>query len=169
MIRRPPRSTLFPYTTLFRSEGKANIVRTSWVYSIHGHNFVKSMLRLMREHDKLSVVYDQVGGPTWANGLAQLIWQMCKKQYVPGIWHWSDAGVASWYDFAVAIMEESLSLNMLKRPIQVYSVRSQEYQTPAKRPGFSVLDKTSTWRSFELDVVHWRVALRSMLQEMDAA
>ena len=139
------------------------ILRTSWVYSAHGNNFVKSMLRLMSERDQLGIVADQVGSPTHAATLAQAVWEFCEKPQLNGIYHWTDAGVASWYDFAVAIMEEGVSQGLLKQPISLKAIRTEDYPTPAKRPAYSVLDKTSTWEQLTMAPQHWRVELRKML------
>ena len=142
-------------------EGVA-IVRTAWLYSALGNNFVTTMLRLMAERDSLGVVTDQVGTPTWAYGLAEALWRMCRVQ-PKGIWHWTDAGVASWYDFAVAIQEEGLCCGLLAREIPIRPINTVDYPTPAKRPAYSVLDKTDTWVALGMTPPHWRVALRRML------
>lgn len=139
------------------------ILRTSWVYSAHGHNFVKSMLRLMSEREELGIVADQVGSPTHAATLAQAVWGFCEKPSLHGVYHWTDAGVASWYDFAVAIMEEGLVQGLLKQPITLKPIRTEDYPTPAKRPAYSVLDKSSAWEQLSITPLHWRVALRNML------
>lgn len=142
------------------------IIRTSWLYSSHGNNFVKTMLRLMGERDSLSVVSDQAGTPTWAGELAKAIWSFCKLNIPGGIFHWSDAGVASWYDFAVAIQEEALQMGLLERAIEIIPIRTADYPTPAKRPSYSVLDKQSTWDIIGFRSPHWRVSLRNMLMEL---
>jgi dTDP-4-dehydrorhamnose reductase len=143
----------------------ALIVRTGWVYSGFGNNFVKTMLRLMRERDELAVVADQVGTPTWANGLAQAVWAAAERPQLSGIYHWSDAGVCSWYDFSVAIFEEALALDLLTGPVKIRPIAATEYPTPAHRPAYSVLDKTSSWRDFALEGIHWRQQLRAMLRD----
>lgn len=143
----------------------ALILRTGWVYSSFGGNFVKTMLRLMGERDELGVVSDQVGTPTWANGLANAVWAATAQPKLKGIYHWSDAGVCSWYDFAVAICEEALALGLLSRPVKIRPIEAKEYPTPAERPAYSVLDKTSSWRDFALEGVHWRQQLRDMLKD----
>ncbi|MFH1020370.1 MAG: dTDP-4-dehydrorhamnose reductase [Pseudomonadota bacterium] len=144
-------------------EGVA-VVRTAWLYSAFGNNFVTTMLRLMGERDNLRVVADQIGTPTWARGLAEALWQMCRVQ-PKGIWHWTDAGVASWYDFAVAIQEEGLDCGLLAREIPILPINTVEYPTPARRPSYSVLDKTGTWATLGMTPPHWRQALRRMLHE----
>ena len=144
-------------------EGVA-VVRTAWLYSAFGNNFVTTMLRLMTERDNLRVVADQVGTPTWGCGLAEALWQMCRVQ-PKGIYHWTDAGVASWYDFAVAIQEEALGCGLLDREIPILPINTVDYPTPARRPSYSVLDKTETWAALGMTPRHWRVALRRMLLE----
>ena len=143
----------------------ALILRTGWVYSRFGNNFVKTMLRLMGEREELAVVADQVGTPTWAHGLAEAVWAAAARPQLSGIYHWSDAGVCSWYDFAVAINEEALALDLLSRPVVIRPIPAAEYPTPAQRPAYSVLDKTSSWRDFALQGVHWRRQLRAMLKD----
>jgi dTDP-4-dehydrorhamnose reductase len=145
----------------------AVIVRTAWVYAAQGANFVHTMLRLMRERDELRVVADQIGSPTWATGLAQTIWHLTAADK-GGIWHHTDSGVASWYDFAVAIMEEALALGLLNRPISVMPIRTAKYPAPARRPAFSVLDCGATTALFGVAAPHWRVNLRHMLKEVKA-
>ncbi len=147
--------------------GQSLILRTAWVYSSHGHNFVKSMLRLMSEREELGIVADQVGSPTSARTLARAVWQFQAQPQLNGIYHWTDAGVASWYDFAVAIMEEALALGLLSRAVRVKPIRSCDYPTPAKRPAYSVLDKTDTWAELSLTPLHWRDALREALRRGD--
>jgi len=144
---------------------KALIVRTSWLYSVHGNNFVKTMLRLMAERDSLRVVADQVGSPTCCRGLAEAIWRLAATE-AAGIFHWSDAGVASWYDFAVAVQEEALAFGLLSGTVPVEPVSSAEYPTPARRPFYSVLDKSATWQMLGGSAPHWRVNLRRMLREL---
>jgi len=148
---------------------EAVILRTGWVYSVFGGNFVKTMLRLMAERDELTVVADQVGTPTWAAGLAGAIWRVVERPGLSGIYHWSDAGVCSWYDFAVAICEEACALGLLARPVKVRPIPTCDYPTPARRPAFSVLDKASSWRDLGLEGVHWRRQLRAMLEELREA
>lgn len=142
------------------------IVRTAWVYSENGNNFVKTMLRLMAEKPTLGVVYDQVGTPTWARGLAQWLWIVAQKPEVSGTYNWTDAGVASWYDFAVAIQEIAVAKGLLNCEIPVLPIPASQYPTPAKRPGFSVLDKSSAEQVSGLSTVHWRKQLAKMLDDL---
>ena len=143
------------------------IVRTAWVYSQHGNNFVKTMLRLMAEKPQLGIVYDQVGTPTWAAGLAKWLWAVAEKPEVAGIFHWTDAGVASWYDFAVAIQELAIEKGLLTNSIPISAIPASQYPTPAKRPSFSVIDKTSAETAADLKTVHWRQQLSSMMDELN--
>lgn len=142
------------------------IIRTSWLYSQYGNNFVLTMLRLMNERDEIKVVADQIGAPTWAATLAAAVWVVAEAQAFKGIYHWSDAGVASWYDFAMAIQEEALTIGVLSKQIPVFPITTEEFPTPTKRPGYSVLDSTRSWRDFNIVPMHWRAALRQMLGSM---
>lgn len=146
---------------------RAVVLRTAWVYSSHGSNFVKTMLRLMSTRDRVSVVSDQVGAPTWASSLANAVWAAALRPTVSGILHWTDAGVASWYDFAVAIQEEALARGLLAKAVPVMPIAAEDYarQFPASvpRPSFSVLDLRSTRERLGLESIHWRTNLRAML------
>jgi len=139
------------------------IVRTAWVYSVNGNNFVKSMLRLMQEKPQLGIIYDQVGTPTWAKGLAQWLWVIAEKPEVTGVYHWTDSGTASWYDFAIAIQELGIEKGLLKDEIPVFPIPTSAYPTPAKRPAFSVIDKSSAEKIAGLQTTHWRKQLSSMM------
>ncbi len=143
----------------------ALIVRTAWVYSRYGNNFVKTMLRLMAERESLGVVSDQIGTPTWTQCLAQAIWVFALHPELTGTYHYTDAGVASWYDFAVAIQEEAIALGLLQRAIPIKPITSDDYPQLALRPHFSVLDKRSTYRALNHTALHWRAALRAMLKD----
>jgi dTDP-4-dehydrorhamnose reductase len=122
------------------------------------------MLRLMRERDSLSVVADQIGTPTWATGLADTLWRLAAKDQ-PGFYHHRDAGVASWYDFAVAIAEEAGAIGLLSRIPSITPIATADYPTPAKRPSFSVLDVSGTRNLLGDAHVHWRANLKTMLKE----
>lgn len=147
----------------------ALIVRTAWVYSIHGPNFVRTMLRLMSEQDSVKVVCDQVGTPTWGRTLAQALWRAADRPELRGTVHWTDAGVSSWYDFAVAIQEEALALGLLKSAVPVRPIQTEEFPTAARRPSYSVLDKTSGWSALGGPAPHWRANLRTMMQGLSRA
>jgi len=143
----------------------ALIVRTAWVYAPIGGNFVRTMLRLMGERSEVRVVSDQIGTPTYAPGLAAALWTLAERG-AKGIYHYTDAGACSWYDFAVAIQEEALSVGLLEKSVPVIPINASEYPTPAKRPHFSVLDKASTFALLGSPTPHWRVNLRKMLAEI---
>lgn len=140
------------------------LVRTAWVYEAGGANFVRTMIRLMKERDELGIVADQIGAPTWASGLARTIWGLVERK-AAGTYHHCDAGVASWYDFAVAIAEEALELGLIARIPLIRPIATADYPTPAKRPAFSLLDCRATRAELGEDPVHWRTNLRLMLQE----
>ena len=157
---------------------QATIIRTAWVYSVNGNNFVKTMLRLMAEKEQLGIVYDQVGTPTWAKGLATMIWALADKSQsaqdtestqtsnTAHVLHWTDAGVCSWYDFAVAIQELAVEKGMLDKAIPVRPIPASAYPTPAQRPSFSVIDKRSAEQASEVETIHWRKQLSAMMDEL---
>jgi dTDP-4-dehydrorhamnose reductase len=140
------------------------LVRTAWVYEAGGANFVRTMIRLMRKREELRVVADQIGAPTWATGLARTLWALVEKG-ATGTFHHCDAGVASWYDFAVAIAEEAHARGLLPRIPLIRPITTADYPTPAKRPAFSLLDCRATRAALGEEAVHWRDNLRLMLKE----
>jgi dTDP-4-dehydrorhamnose reductase len=145
------------------------VLRTAWIYASAGRNFVLTMIRLMRERQEIRVVCDQIGAPTWASSAAAAIWGLIGANAPGGIYHWTDMGVASWYDFAVAIQEEAKSKGLLDRAIPIVPIRSSEYPTRARRPAFSLLDTESTRAMLNISAYHWRHNLRNMLDELRAA
>ncbi len=147
---------------------KALIVRTAWVYAAGHPNFVTTMLRLMQERDELGVVADQVGTPTWAETLAQGILDLVELG-AHGVHHLTDAGVASWYDFAVAIEELGRACSLLDRPCRIRPIRTADYPTPATRPSYGVLDKTATFNALGRVTPHWRESLGTCLAHWTAA
>lgn len=144
------------------------VVRTAWVYSAWGRNFLLTMLRLMRERGSVKVVGDQIGTPTSARSLAQCLWGAASDRGSSAILHFTDAGAASWYDFAVAIAEEAQALGILDAGTVVLPIATSDYPTPALRPKFSVLDSRGTYTRLALQPIHWRVALRAVLKEIQA-
>ncbi len=138
------------------------IIRTSWVYSSFGNNFVKTMLRLGKERDTLGVIFDQVGTPTYARDLAQAILEILPQinNESPEIYHYSNEGVASWYDFAKAVFELS------GVTCQVKAITSDKYPTPATRPHYSLLNKTKIKSNFGITIPYWRDSLRECLKEL---
>ena len=145
--------------------GRHSIIRTSWLYSASGNNFMLTMLRLMAEREELSVVADQVGTPTHCAGLAGFLWWVAEHKSPP-VMHWSDCGVASWYDFAVAIMEEALETGVLECPILIRPINSADYPQQAARPPYSVLDSTASYQLSGLPQHHWREGLRATLSQL---
>lgn len=139
----------------------AVIVRTSWLYSETGNNFVKTMLRLGKEREELKVVFDQIGTPTYAGDLADALLIILSKEescaYVPGIYHFSNEGVCSWYDFARKIME------LAGLSCKVTPVETKDYPTPATRPAYSVLNKAKIKDTYNLIIPHWEEALKKCL------
>jgi dTDP-4-dehydrorhamnose reductase len=151
--------------------GRGVILRTSWVYGPVGHNFCRTMLRLHRERPQISVVADQVGCPTSTAGLAAACWRVLERvtaapEALPQTLHWSDAGAASWYDFAVAIGELGVSAGLLERAAEVLPIRTADYPTPAQRPSYSLLDCTASRKALGLAPRHWRQALLDVLQSL---
>lgn len=147
--------------------GSATIVRTSWVYSAGQRNFLTTMLQRMAAGTALRVVSDQIGAPTATGGLAQVLWAFAQRR-LAGTFHWCDSGVASWYDFAVAIGEEAHAAHLIATPARVTPIASTDYKTAAPRPRYSLLDKRDTERELEVSAPHWRVALRETLQQLAA-
>jgi dTDP-4-dehydrorhamnose reductase len=144
------------------------IIRTAWVYSAGGRNFLLTMLRLFAERDEVRVVADQIGTPTSASSLAQAVWRAAYDEGEPAVLHFTDAGVASWYDFAVAIYEEATALGMLSRTVNIVPIATVDYPAPARRPAYSVLDKSATIRRLGIEPTHWRAKLRDVLQGLKA-
>ncbi len=141
------------------------IIRTSWVYSAYGNNFVKTMLRLGKARNKIKVVYDQVGAPTYARDLAQVILDIIPKlsnKQSTEIYHYSNEGVLSWYDFAKEIMR------MARIECTIDPIETKEYLTPAKRPHYSVLNKSKIKKEFRLDIPYWKDSLEECLKTLKA-
>jgi dTDP-4-dehydrorhamnose reductase len=144
------------------------VLRTAWVYAAAGANFLRTMLRVMGANRAVRVVADQVGTPTAARSLAEVLWRIAARDDIRGIHHWTDAGVASWYDFAVAIAEEAAPIGLLPTDVMVTPITTADYPTPARRPSYSVLDKRSL-APLGLPPVHWRQRLRGVLKEIASA
>ena len=144
------------------------VIRTSWVYGIYGHNFVKTMLRLGKERPSLNVVFDQIGTPTNARDLAKAVLKIAQKidnqevspEILRGVFHYSNEGVTSWYDFTKAIFE------IREIDCQVNPIESSQYPTPAARPPFSVLNKQKIRDVFGIEIPHWRDSLKAVLKEL---
>jgi dTDP-4-dehydrorhamnose reductase len=141
------------------------VLRTSWVYGAHGHNFVKTILRLAGERDELRVVSDQQGAPTWTRDLAQAMWRLM-QQPQRGIFHFSNAGQASWYDFARAIVEEARALGFAIKAERIVPITTGEYPLPARRPAYSVLSSEKISPLLAETPRQWREGLQLMLEEL---
>ncbi len=139
--------------------GQGLIVRTSWLYSEFGRNFVKTMLELMAERDELAVVHDQVGCPTSGHSLAALIWRMVLRPASSGLYHWHDGGAMSWYEFALEIQQWGQAAGVLQDMIPVRPVASAEYPAAAARPAYSVMDRARALRDFDMPERDWRSEL----------
>lgn len=147
------------------------ILRTAWVYGSRGHgNFVKTMLRLGAERTELKVVADQIGSPTWSYDLAIAIANLLApdNQVSSGIYHFTSSGVASWYDFAVAIFEEAAKIGFPLKIERVFPITTAEYPTPAQRPHYSVLSKDKYLKAVGVYPPYWRDSLRKMLAELQS-
>ncbi len=142
------------------------IIRTSWVYSSHGRNFVKTMMRLMNDKDQVSVINDQLGSPTYAADLAEIILKIIADSrsptggWMPGIYNFSNEGVITWYEFAMAIKE------IIDSVCEVKPITTSEYPTPAKRPAYSVLDKTKIQNTFSIHLKDWKESLAVCIGKM---
>lgn len=137
------------------------IIRTSWVYSSYGKNFVKTMMRLLTERDQIQVISDQIGSPTYAMDLAEAIFQIINSdKWQGGIYHYSNEGQTSWYEFAVEIRD------LLNLQCQVLPITSDEYPTAAQRPKYSLLDKTKIKNTFEINIPEWKASLKKMLSQV---
>ncbi|MCW8839083.1 MAG: dTDP-4-dehydrorhamnose reductase, partial [Thiovulaceae bacterium] len=138
------------------------IIRTSWVYSTYGANFVKTMLRLGKDKDELGVIFDQVGTPTYARDLARIILEILPKidNDQVEVYHFSNEGVLSWYDFAKEIMR------MAKLECKINPIETKEYPTPATRPHYSLLNKSKIKNTFKIDVPYWKDSLDKCLRKM---
>lgn len=141
------------------------IIRTSWLYSFYGSNFVKTMLQLMRNKTPLKVVQDQIGSPCWAYGLASVIWQIIlQKSIANGLYHWADSGYCSRYDFALEIQTIALDLGLLSHKAEIEAVSSELSNNTAARPAFSALDSTLLRDELSLPQVPWQQQLVQALK-----
>jgi dTDP-4-dehydrorhamnose reductase len=160
-------NSVYGRTKLAGEEGvKANcqqhlIIRTAWLYSTFGNNFVKTMIRLGKEKTELGVIFDQVGTPTYAKDLATAIFAAINKGIVPGIYHFSNEGVTSWYDFTKAIHRIAGITTCHVKPLH-----TAEYPTPAARPHYSVLDKTKIKNTYGIEIPHWEDSLQECIRKL---
>ncbi|QSH99409.1 dTDP-4-dehydrorhamnose reductase [Treponema phagedenis] len=142
------------------------IIRTAWLYGKNGQNFVSTMLRLMNERNKLTVVNDQRGSPTYAVDLAQVIVSIIQKQIPTGVYHYSNEGNISWYDFACEIYTQGKHLNVIHNDCDIIPCTSSEFPQKAKRPSYSLLDKTKIKTALQIMVPDWKESLKNYLKEL---
>lgn len=148
-------------TLLLALAPQAIIIRTAWLYSAHGKNFVKTMLRLADSQPEIKVVCDQIGTPTFARDLASAVVKVLQShQWVPGIYHFTDEGAASWYDFAKAIFR------IAGKDVKVTPILTEDYPTPASRPSYSILDRTRIKATYGIEIPHWEEALADCLRQL---
>lgn len=140
---------------------RSMVIRTAWLYSTFGNNFVKTMIRLGKERDTLGVIFDQIGTPTYARDLACAIYAAIRQGVTPGVYHFSNEGVCSWYDFTKAIHR----LAGIK-DCKVNPLHTEEYPTPAKRPHYSVLDKTKIKATYGIEIPYWEDSLGNCISQM---
>lgn len=155
------RTKLAGEEAVMNASTSAMIIRTAWLYSRFGNNFVKTMLRLGREKSELGVIFDQIGTPTYARDLAAAIMKAIDSGIVPGIYHFSNEGVISWYDFTKAIHRLAGITTCKVRPLH-----TAEYPTPATRPHYSVLDKTKIKQTYSIEVPYWLDSLEACIKEL---
>ena len=141
---------------------RSMIIRTAWLYSTFGNNFVKTMMRLGREKAELGVIFDQIGTPTYARDLARMIMTAIEKGIEPGIYHFSNEGVISWYDFTKAIHRLAGITTCHVRPLH-----TSEYPTAAQRPPYSVLDKTKIKQTYGVEIPYWEESLRECIEKLN--
>lgn len=155
------RTKLAGEESVIRSCAGSMVIRTAWLYSTFGNNFVKTMIRLGKERDALGVVFDQIGSPTYARDLARSIMQIVDKGIIPGVYHFTNEGVCSWYDFTRAIHRlEGID------SCKVSPIHTEDYPVPAQRPHYSVLDKSKIKETFGIDIPWWEDALKECIKEL---
>lgn len=140
---------------------KTVIIRTAWLYSTFGNNFVKTMIRLGKEKPELGVIFDQIGTPTYARDLAEVIMTIINKGIIPGVYHFTNEGVISWYDFTKAIHRIAGITTCHVRPLH-----TAEYPTPAHRPHYSVLDKTKIKETYGIEIPYWEESLEDCIEKL---
>lgn len=141
---------------------KSMVIRTAWLYSTFGNNFVKTMIRLGKEKEEIGVIYDQIGSPTYAHDLAIIILTAVEKGITPGVYHFSNEGVTSWYDFTKVIHRIAGIKGCHVKPL-----RTSEYPTPAKRPSYSVLDKTKLKKTYDIEISYWEDSLAECISSLE--
>lgn len=147
-----------------KNSDKSIIIRTSWLYSGYGNNFVKSMMRLMNERKELRIVFDQIGTPTYAADLAAVVIKIAEaetEKFIPGIYHYSNEGVASWYDFAIEIRE------ITGADCKILPIETKDYPLPAPRPWYSVMNKEKIKKYYNVEIPHWKSSLKDCIMTIN--
>ncbi len=155
------RTKLAGEESVIRQCAGSMVIRTAWLYSTYGNNFVKTMMRLGREREQLGVVFDQIGTPTYARDLAPVILLAVDRGIVPGVYHFSNEGVTSWYDFTKAI-HRLAGIDSC----QVSPIHTEDYPVPAPRPHYSVLDKSKIKRTYGIDIPWWEDSLKACIKAL---
>ncbi len=143
----------------------ATILRTAWVYGVHGNNFIKTILRLACEREELGIIDEQVGSPSWTFDISQAMYALIEKE-CSGIYHFTNEGVASWYDFALTAINEAKLLGFKLKIKRIKPIPARAYPTPAARPSYSVLSKEKIRAVLDYDIPHWQTSLGTMLQQL---
>ncbi|WP_413683882.1 dTDP-4-dehydrorhamnose reductase [Prochlorococcus sp. MIT 1011] len=161
---------------IFNDSGDATIIRTSWLIGSYGNNFVDTMLELNEIKDEIRVVSDQIGSPTSIFSLSNVCWKIVDKFLInnsgaklPSILHWSDAGIASWYDLAISIADIALELGLIKKKARILPIYTNEYPRAAKRPPYSLLDSSKARKLLNISSTHWRHMLVEILQKIKSS
>ena len=144
------------------------VLRGSWLYSEYGHNFVKTMIDLMKRKSELGVVNDQIGSPTSTHSLVRVLFRLIENSTISGVFHWCDGAVISWYDFAIEIQRQAHKYGLLARGIPIKPLTTEDYPTPAVRPSYGVLHRGSTLETFGLHETSWKAELEAVILQIKA-
>ncbi len=144
------------------------VLRASWLYSEYGHNFVKTMIELMRRKSELGVVNDQIGSPTSAHSLVRVLFRLIERCTISGVFHWCDGGIISWYDFAIEIQKQAHKVGLLAGEIPIKPLTTKEYPTVAMRPSYSALNRVTTLEKLEIHETNWQEELRAVVLQIKA-
>jgi dTDP-4-dehydrorhamnose reductase len=160
-------------TKIFSAHTMSYIIRTAWIYGKYGNNFVRTMLRLMNEKDRIKVVDDQMGSPTWTFDIVNMVYTLIKQSEDNrpppyGIYHFTDEGECSWFDFSRAIYEEAIGHGIFANNCDIQPCKSFEYPSKAERPKYSVLDKTKLCGALNITIPHWRESLKKFMNETES-
>lgn len=150
---------------LLINSNKTLIIRTSWIYSKHGNNFVKTMLVLLKKGNDIEVIRDQIGTPTWARSIANITWECIKNNNLNGIIHYCDNGTTNWYEFARTIQDIALQFEIISNRINIKPISSKQYKSKVNRPAYSVLDCSQCWQLLNVIPDSWETSLYKMLRD----